>query len=140
RTDPAVEAGEECAPEVHAGVIDDDVVVVELEDAPEGVEVDGDDGPRKERDREMTLHGRPGGAPEPRANAASRISSAFHHRSGAFNRIRRTRFPSRSANAARHFPARPVKPVFTPFAPRELPINRVFVSMCDFFPPSRVVS
>ena len=118
RPDPAGKAGEVRAPGVHAAVVDDDVVVVELENAVEGIQVDGDDGPGEEQDREKPLHGRPGEAPEPRVNAASSISSAFHHRSGAFSRMRRTRFPSRSATAARHFPARPVKPVFTPIAPR----------------------
>ena len=118
RADAERKAGEERTPGVHAAVIDDDVVVVELEDTREGVEIDDNDGPHEEQDRVEAPHGGPAEAPDPWANAASRISSAFHHRSGAFSRTRRTRFPSRSARATRHLPADPVKPVFTPTAPR----------------------
>src|SRR5690349_12168884 len=115
RAHAAAGALEERRPGVHRGVVDDDVVVVEVERAEERGQIgehchSGDEGRKAVTRTERHSCGW-------YSNARSSKPTAVHQRLRALSMTTRTRTPLRSASATRQWPARPVVPVFTPIAP-----------------------
>src|SRR4051794_12776710 len=86
-------------PGMHRGIVDDDVVVVEVEHAAKGRQVS------QRRDSSNCRRYSESWPHRGASKARSSRPTAFHQRLGAFRSTASTRTPSRSASATRQVPA-----------------------------------